>query len=176
MMIMSARAAVWLRRSRKSSQVLNRCTHPVNSGGGVTVAGPSSKSTVAPRARAAWASAIPILPEDRLPRNRTASIGSCVGPAVISTRGFPGPPAFTLNGPSERWSFCLLLSDNADPPSELFVRMMRLMPRHRSRHGGSGHLLPQRSDRQPQPPYSPAHESTDVSAPRPPPRSPCFLA
>ena len=44
------------------------------------VPGPASNVTSAPRAAAAAASAAPIFPDDRLPRNRTSSTGSRVGP------------------------------------------------------------------------------------------------
>ena len=40
-----------------------------------------------PRAAAVVASAMPIRPEERFPTNRTASMGSCVGPAVMSKVG-----------------------------------------------------------------------------------------
>ncbi len=46
----------------------------------------ASSVTSAPRSRAASASATPIRPEERFPRNRTASSGSRVPPAVTSTR------------------------------------------------------------------------------------------
>ncbi len=45
--------------------------------------------TSAPRARAAWASASPMRPEEPLPMKRTLSIGSRVPPAVTSTRSPP---------------------------------------------------------------------------------------
>ena len=48
--------------------------------------GPATSVTSAPASRAARATAKPILPLDRLVRPRTGSIGSKVGPAVISTR------------------------------------------------------------------------------------------
>jgi hypothetical protein len=34
---------------------------------------------------------MPTCPDDRFPMNRTASIGSCVGPAVMSIRGRAAP-------------------------------------------------------------------------------------
>ena len=46
----------------------------------------ASRTTSAPRRRASSASATPIRPDERLPRKRTASIGSRVPPAVTSTR------------------------------------------------------------------------------------------
>ena len=48
--------------------------------------GPQTSTTSAPASRAACATAKPILPELRLLTKRTGSIGSRVGPAVISTR------------------------------------------------------------------------------------------
>ena len=54
--------------------------------GGATVPGPSTRQTSAPRAAASAASATPILPLERFPMKRTGSIGSCVGPAVITIR------------------------------------------------------------------------------------------
>ena len=46
---------------------------------------PTTSVTRAPRARAASARATPILPVERLPMNRTGSIGSAVPPALITT-------------------------------------------------------------------------------------------
>ena len=46
----------------------------------------SIRSTPAPRSNAARARANPILPELRLPMKRTASMGSRVPPAVMTTR------------------------------------------------------------------------------------------
>ena len=55
-------------------------------GGGATLSGPATRSTLAPRRHAAAASATPILPLLWFEMNRTGSIASRVGPAVISTR------------------------------------------------------------------------------------------
>ena len=59
---------------------------------GVRAVGPSRRVVCHPRSTEASARAIPSRPEERFPRNRTASRGSWVGPAVIRTRGgvFPG--------------------------------------------------------------------------------------
>ena len=53
--------------------------------GGGDGRGSDDQGTSAPRANASSATASP-LPVERLPRNRTGSIGSCVGPAVTTTR------------------------------------------------------------------------------------------
>jgi hypothetical protein len=55
-------------------------------GGASRPVGPETSVTCAPACRQARASAYPILPEERLVMPRTGSIGSKVGPAVISTR------------------------------------------------------------------------------------------
>lgn len=48
--------------------------------------GPNASVTFQPARAAASAIATPIRPDDRFPMNRTASIGSWVGPAVIRRR------------------------------------------------------------------------------------------
>ena len=59
---------------RRTPRGVDRCT------------GPATSVTSAPASRAARAIAKPILPLDRLVMPRTGSIGSKVGPAVMSTR------------------------------------------------------------------------------------------
>ena len=62
-------------------------------GGVGSATGPATRIVRAPRRAASAASAKPILPLERLPRKRTGSTGSWVGPAVTSTvRPASGPP------------------------------------------------------------------------------------
>ena len=55
-------------------------------GGDASSTGPATSTTSAPRAAARAAMAKPILPVERLPRKRTGSRSSTVGPAVTRTR------------------------------------------------------------------------------------------
>lgn len=50
-------------------------------------AGPSRSVVSQPLVAAALARAAPMRPEERFPMKRTESMGSCVGPAVMSRRG-----------------------------------------------------------------------------------------
>src|SRR3981081_1993706 len=64
--------------------------------GAAMLAGPEINFTSCPAAPAASAIAYPILPEERLLRKRTGSIGSRVGPAVttnLTRSNCPGAPA-----------------------------------------------------------------------------------
>src|SRR4028119_859318 len=71
---------------------------------------PPPPRTPAPRRTASRATARPIFPDERFPTKRTLSIGSCVPPAVVSTRSPErGPPkafrtAFEIS-PGEAISF-----------------------------------------------------------------------
>ena len=84
MMTKSAVLAMGRDASRRSFVVVTS-TRLIPAGIGTTP-GPQMTSTEAPRSSAACASAAPILPELALPMKRTASMGSRVPPAVISTR------------------------------------------------------------------------------------------
>ena len=79
-----------------SSAVVTRITSKGTGPGSPT--GPRTTVTVAPRAWAACATARPIFPVEGFEMNRTGSIASRVGPAVISTR-------FPLSGPSQKSPF-----------------------------------------------------------------------
>ena len=70
--------------------------------GVASATGPQTSVTAAPRSRAASAIANPIFPEDRLPMNRTGSIGSCVPPALTTMRRparSPCAPSACRNAP-----------------------------------------------------------------------------
>lgn len=88
----------------RSSKVRNRRTATLESAG-VTAVGPSNRQTCQPSSAARSASATPSFPDERLPINRTASIGSCVGPAVMSSRlGRSWSRTVPSVGMADRWA------------------------------------------------------------------------
>lgn len=116
-MITSALGLSSLRRASKSSHVRNRRTPTRGSLTGVGT-GPSKRRTIQPSSAAASASATPSLPDDRFPKKRTASIGSWVGPAVMSSRrDAPGAEKLVeFDVVPLEW---VLLSDGAAAASDL---------------------------------------------------------
>lgn len=93
MMSTSQRLPSSRRSPSRSAVVRNRRIARCESVGASAV-GPRSNVTRHPRRAASSASAIPSRPDERFPMNRTASIGSYVGPAVIKSRR----PEWDLSG------------------------------------------------------------------------------
>ena len=82
-----AASAVWKALSAACSISAAVCTRTHSTPRGTwSDVGPSTSVTAAPRRAASPARAMPILPDEQLPMKRTGSIGSCVGPAVITMR------------------------------------------------------------------------------------------
>ena len=83
-MISTWAAARWPATAEQSSSVefTRMSVAPI---GGVREVGPLIRTTSAPRANAASASAYPMRPLERLVSTRTGSSGSRVGPAVTTT-------------------------------------------------------------------------------------------
>ena len=86
-----------------AAAVSARITATASGSGTLTVA--ATRVTRAPRSRAASATAMPILPDERLPMKRTGSIGSAVPPAVTTTcrparSASRGIPATSERGPA----------------------------------------------------------------------------
>ena len=90
--------------------VWNRRIEQCEVWGGGSGVGPSSSVVGQARRIEDWAKARPIRPDERFVRYRTASIGSQVGPAVMSSRGaLAGEASIAayeggLDGGRERWS------------------------------------------------------------------------
>ena len=89
--------------------VWNRRMEQCEVSGGGSGVGPSNSVVGQERRIEDWARARPIRPDERFVRYRTASIGSQVGPAVMSSRGaLAGDASIAyergLDGGRERWS------------------------------------------------------------------------
>ena len=82
----SARAAVRHQRGLHLAARFPRRSGVPPPPGVASATGPATRVTSAPCWAAAAASANPILPDERLPRKRTSSTASWVGPAVTTTR------------------------------------------------------------------------------------------